>query len=252
MDNDWLQIMKESKRLKLTTIQTLTHFGVVLFSLFIALMMGWIMIQGETVDELTKVPLFFLLLSIFFFFVQYRRLKFREFHLRYTEHQFQEAVKRTTNELEWSIDSKSETFFRAYRSSNWTGSWGEMITIIKEKDRLFINSICDPNKASSIASYGWNRTNIKTFTKNLTDVLNNKPAELKIEVPTDEWSIKKIAIRLFLYPFCIFLIVFGVYMIMNPLSIITIIAALGVMSLASVYLFLDIKILLTKKGNRIS
>ncbi|MBK6989306.1 MAG: hypothetical protein IPH33_14425 [Bacteroidetes bacterium] len=138
--------MKESKRLKLTTIQTLTHFGVVLFSLFIALMMGWIMIQGETVDELTKVPLFFLLLSIFFFFVQYRRLKFREFHLRYTEHQFQEAVKRTTNELEWSIDSKSETFFRAYRSSNWTGSWGEMITIIKEKIAYLLTVFATPIK----------------------------------------------------------------------------------------------------------
>lgn len=213
-------------------------------------MMGWILVQDESVDEQTDILLFFLFVSIFFFIIQYRRLNFKEFNVTYTDDQFQEAVKRTASELEWDIDHKSKSFFRAYRFSNWTASWGEMITIIRDKDRLFINSICDPNKRSSIASFGWNIKNIKTFAKNLADVLNNKPAEQKIELSTVEWSMKKIAFRLFMYPFCIFLIVFGVYMIINPQSINTIIAGLGAMALASIYLFLDIKIFMTKRGKR--
>ena len=124
-----------------------------------------------------------------------------------------------------------------------------MVTIIKDKDRLLVNSICDPNNMCSVVSYGWNRKNIKTFLKNLADVLDNKSAEIKIEKVTNEWSIKRIIIRLLAYPFCIFLIVFGVYMIIQPLTIRSIIAGLGAMTIAIIYLYSDIKILTTKNAN---
>jgi hypothetical protein len=124
-----------------------------------------------------------------------------------------------------------------------------MVTIIKDKDCLLLNSICNPDSMSSVASYGWNRKNIRTFLKNLTDVLNNKPAEIKIEKVTNEWSVKRIVIRLFAYPFCIFLILFGVYMVLQPLTIRSIIAGLGAMMIAIIYLYSDLKILTTKNEN---
>jgi len=99
---------------------------------------------------------------------------------------------------------------------------------------------------SSVASYGWNQKNIKTFIKNLSDVLNNRPAEIKEEKEINEWSLKRIVIRLFAYPFCIFLIVFGVYMVLEPLTIRTVVAGLGAITIASIYLYSDIKILTTK------
>ncbi len=83
--------------------------------------------------------------------------------------------------------------------------------------------------------------------KNFSDVLDNRPEEIKEEKEINEWSFKRIVIRLFAYPFCIFLIVFGVYMVMEPLTISTIIAGLGALTIASIYLYSDIKILTTKK-----
>ncbi|MCB0708401.1 MAG: hypothetical protein KDC15_03300 [Chitinophagaceae bacterium] len=250
-----IDIMQNTKRLKLTTLQTLTHYGVVLFLLFIVSLTVWNLVEiymtdtytgVRTADELIESSLPFLGLAIVFAIIQYRRLSFKEIQVSYTDEQFQDAIKRTVNDLEWKIENNSKTFFRAFRPWNWTGSWGEMVTIIKDKDRLLINSICDPDHMSSVASYGWNKRNIKTFLKNLSDVLENKPQEIKIAKVENEWKAKRILIRLFAYPFCIFLIVFGVYMIIKPLTIRTIIAGLGAIAIASIYLYSDFKILTTK------
>jgi hypothetical protein len=183
MKKELTALMKKTKRLKLTTIQTLTHYGIVLFLLFIVSLTAWSLIEiyitstytgVRTTDELIKASLPFLLLAIFFGFIQHRRLKFKEINVTFTDEQFQEAVKRTVKDLEWKIDSNNKTVLRAYRPWNWSGSWGEMVTIIKDKDSLLVNSICDPDRWSSIISYGWNRKNIQTFLRNLTDVLNDK------------------------------------------------------------------------------
>lgn len=250
MKNERTLLMKKNKRLKLTTIQTLIHYGIVLLLLFIVSLTAWSLVEIYiiktyagiwTANELIRTSLPFLLLAVFFAFIQHRRLKFKEINVAFTDEQFQEAIERTAKDLKWRIARNNKTFFRAYRPWNWTGSWGEMVTIIKDKDRLLVNSICNPDNMSSVASYGWNRKNIKTFLENLTDVLNNKPAEIKIEKGTNEWRKKRIVIRLFAYPVCIFLIVFGVYMVLEPLTIRTIIAGLGAMTIASIYLYSDIK-----------
>jgi hypothetical protein len=187
MKDDRIPITKRTKRLKLTFFQALTHYCVVVFLLFIVSLTVWILIEiyvtntytgFRTTEELIKSSLPFLLFAIFFVFVQYRRLKFKEFNVRFTNKQFQEAVERTVNELKWNIVINNKDFFRAYRYWNWTGSWEEMVTIIKGKYRLLINSICDPNTFASVTSYGWNRKNIKVFLKNSSDVLENK--EVKI------------------------------------------------------------------------
>ncbi|MDL2251228.1 hypothetical protein LJC12_00065 [Odoribacter sp. OttesenSCG-928-J03] len=256
MKNRKINIMRNTKRLKLTILQTFTHYGIVLLLLFIVSLTVWNLVEiyfidtykgvRAPADELINFSLPFLGFAIIFAIIQYRRLNFREFQVSYTDEQFQEAIKRTVDELEWKIESNNKTFFRAFRPWNWTGSWGEMVTIIKGKDRLLINSICDPNHRSSVASYGWNKRNIKTFLKNLSDVLENKPQEIIIEKVENEWTAKRILIRLFTYPFYIFLIVFGVYMLIKPLTINAIFAGLGGIIIASIYLYSDIKILTTK------
>ena len=259
MKNEWITIMKKDKRLKLTTIQTLKHYGIVLLLLFIVSLTGWSLIEiyltdtyegVRTAEELIKTSLPFFAIAIIFAIIQYRRLNFKEIQVPYTNEQFQEAVDRTVKDLEWRIERNNKTFFRAVRPWNWTGSWGVMVTIIKDKDRLLINSICDPNHMNSVASYGWNRKNIKTFIENFSDVLDNRTAEIKEEKEINEWSFKRITIRIFAYPFCIFLIVFGVYMVLEPLTIRTIIAGLGAITIASIYLYSDIKLLTSKNDKQ--
>lgn len=202
---------------------------------------------AHSTSELIISSIPFIIASVLFAILQFRRLYFKEYIVTYTDEQFQEAVSRTVKELEWIIANNNKTFFRAYRPNNWTGSWGEMITIIKVNDCLLINSICDPEKPSSITSYGWNRRNIKAFLSNLSDVLNNKPAVAKSEKVIKEWSIKNTLFRLLTYPLCFFLIALSIYMIVISASFKSMIYGLIIMSIAITYLYTDIKVLITRK-----
>lgn len=175
-----MNLKTEDGRLKLTFGQTVDHYFIVIFLLIVPGLTAYDLFKiyvsktydgVRSADELIMTSLPFLILSILFIFIQRHRLKFQEIRIDYTDEQFQEAVKRTSEELKWLIEHNDSEFLRAYRQWNWTASWGEMITIIKEKDRLLINSICDPNKKSSVVSWGWNKKNIEAFRTNLTSVV---------------------------------------------------------------------------------
>lgn len=254
------KLKKNRKRIKLTFGQTVTHYMVVFFMLFIfglvAKDLFEIYISKNYTDDSTTIDLVtmslpILLIAIVFAIIQYRRLDFKEIKIEYTDEQFQEAIRRTIDDLEWKIDKNQKNFFCAYRPWNWSGSWGEMITIKKYKDQLLMNSICDPNSMSSVISYGWNKRNLKTFLINLSETIQGIPKEPKIEEVTvkNEWSLKMILIRLFAYPFCLFLIFLGFYMIFNPLTIRTFISGFGAIIVATIYLYTDLKILISKRKN---
>ena len=257
MNKEQIDIMKRSKRLKLSRWQTLDHFffvilillipGFTLFSLFEIYVTDTY--DGvRTAEELISTAWPWIVPAVVFYLIQKRRLRFREVKVEYTEQEFQEAIERTAKEYEWQIEFNDNKIFRAYRPWNWTGSWGEMITIIKDKDRLLLNSICDLNKWSSVASFGWNKRNIDTFLKNLVDVKKDIPVLEKKERPIKEWTFKKIIIRLFAYPFCLFLIGFGVYMIFNPVNWKSQAVGIGSMTIASIYLYMDLKMIMKNKS----
>jgi hypothetical protein len=257
MKTEWIDIMKQTKRLKLSRWQTLGHLFIVIFILFIPGLTLFSLFEiyvtdtydgVRTADELISTTWPWIILAIVFYFIQKRRLRFREVKVEYTDQEFKDAIQRTAKAYEWQIELNNKKVFRAYRPWNWTGSWGEMITIIKDKDRLFLNSICDPNKMSSVASFGWNKRNIDTFLKNLVAVKKDIPIQKKIEKPEKEWTYEKIIIRLFAYPFCLFLIGFGVYMILNPVNWKSQGAGIGAMVIAGIYLYSDLKMILKNKN----
>ena len=51
-----------------------------------------------------------------------------------------------------------------------TGYRAEMITIIKDNNRLLINSVSDPDQRPSIAFKRRNKQNVDTFIKNLREI----------------------------------------------------------------------------------
>lgn len=51
----------------------------------------------------------------------------------------------------------------------WKGSWGELVTVRFKSDRVLINSICDPHRYPSVASWGQNRKNVSFLSKALTE-----------------------------------------------------------------------------------
>lgn len=249
--------MKKQKRLKLSRWQMLDHYFVVLFILFIPLLLFYNLFEiyvlktyegVMTVNEIISLAWPWIAPAVAFYFIQKRRLKFREVKVTYSDQDFQEATVRTVSEYKWQIELNNNNVFRAYRPSNWTGSWGEMITIIKDKDRLLLNSICDPNKMSSIVSFGWNKRNVDTFLKNLVDVKKDVPIQKEVEKPEEEWSFKRVIIRLIAYPFCFFLIGLGVYMIFNPEHWKSKGAGIAAIAVSAIYLYSDLRMII--KRNR--
>ncbi len=56
--------------------------------------------------------------------------------------------------------------------SIFSGSWGEQITILFDDDRILINSICDPDKKSSVVSMGRNKKNVSKLLEEINQARN--------------------------------------------------------------------------------
>ena len=75
--------------------------------------------------------------------------------------QLNRIIELTGEELKWMpfyVDDQiiiAKTF-----PGFWSGSWGEQITIMFDNGRILMNSICDPDKKSSVFSNGRNTKNI--------------------------------------------------------------------------------------------
>ena len=178
-----MDLLTKDGRLKLTFGQKADHYFIVVFLLIVPVLTIRSLYQMYITDtydgvrsasELIWTSLPFLILSIAFVYIQTAGLKFQEIKTQYDEDDFMEAIRLTVEQLKWQIERNDNEVFRAYRPWNWSASWGEMVTILKQRDRLLINSICDPNKKSSVASWGWNKKNIETFKTNLALVTSKK------------------------------------------------------------------------------
>ena len=180
-----MDLLTKDGRLKLTLGQKVDHYFIILFLLIVPVLTIRSLFQMYVTDtydgvrsstELIWTSFPFLFLAISFVYIQTNGLKFKEIEIEYNEDEFVEAIKLTVEQLKWQIERNDNEVFRAYRRWNWSASWGEMVTIIKQRDRLLINSICDPNKKSSVASWGWNKKNIETFRANIALVTSKKKA----------------------------------------------------------------------------
>jgi hypothetical protein len=96
------------------------------------------------------------------YFIQRKRLEFKEIPVVVTSEVFLEAVKRTAIQGKWEIVSKKAHIVTARTDFTWQ-SWGELITVIRDNERVLFNSICDPDNHTSIASWGRNRENFEVF-----------------------------------------------------------------------------------------
>lgn len=167
--------MKETKTLHLPKWQRFWHFSVVLFLLIIPVVTTFGLAKdyftGSYIYKRYPGELFlfgyaWLLLSATFYFIQRRRLRFRTIYVSIDADTFHVVVKETAKDLEWQILKKTNTVIVAKSGFSWR-SWGELITIIREKDRILFNSICDPDNRPSVASWGMNRLNRNTFEEHL-------------------------------------------------------------------------------------
>ena len=171
--------MSKTEKVKLSFVQLCWHYSVVPFLLITPLLFSWDLLNYYVLrkydgvrepSELMTISLFFIALSILFYFIQKRRLRFSEFNIRYTKDAFDKALKKTAEELKWKIIEKRKGYVRAYRNWDGSASWGELITIKHDNGRILVNSICNPEAIFiSVISYGWNKKNVRTFIDNLSN-----------------------------------------------------------------------------------
>jgi len=100
--------------------------------------------------------------------LQKRRLKFKHITTTLTRAQIEAIIHRVGDELEWKGHFVSSNAYKAKTYPGFfSGSWGEAITILLAGNSVFVNSICDPDKRGSLASFGRNRENENTLIESI-------------------------------------------------------------------------------------
>ena len=119
-----------------------------------------------TVGEMATWSYLPLIPAVAFYYIQKRRLKFKVINIEVDADTFNNAAKETAKKLDWEIIERRQNLIVARSGFSWR-SWGELITIVRDKERILFNSICDPDKIASVASWGMNRVNLDTFEQHL-------------------------------------------------------------------------------------
>ena len=176
-----IQQMKETETLILSKSQLFWHYSVVLFILIPPLVSIFYACKyfltntysgARSLTEMTSWSFLFFIPAILFYFIQKRRLKFKVVPLKISTEIFTKAGEETAKQLGWKILAQTSNLIVATSSFSWR-SWGELITIIKDKDRILFNSICNPDKRTSVASWGMNKLNLKTFEEQVRLSMSN-------------------------------------------------------------------------------
>ncbi|MDR0230903.1 MAG: hypothetical protein LBI82_02155 [Dysgonamonadaceae bacterium] len=79
--------------------------------------------------------------------------------------------------------------------------------------------------------------------------MNNKE-EQEVDTNVNEWSLKKILIRLVAYPFCLFMVGAGVFLLLRPINWKSGFAGIGLIYFGTFYLYIDLKIILKKSNHK--
>jgi len=168
MTSERIKTSIETEELQLKFWDKFTHYGVVygLFSipfwLFILSFLGQMDIKKD--PFLIWLTLIAIILAIGLYFFQKQKLKFKIITTNLAWEEILLIIEEVANELKWFpwIVNKDIAISKT-QPSFFSGSWGEQITIIKQGNRLLVNSICDPDKRSSITSMGRNKENMQKF-----------------------------------------------------------------------------------------
>ena len=163
--------MKGTKTLILTKGQTFWHYSIVPFLLIVPALttidvykyyVTHTYTAARPIEDLISTGYIWVIPAIAFYFIQRRKLKFKTINVSVDKDTFKEAVEQTAKELEWTIEEATNDTIIAKSGFSWR-SWGEQITIIRCSDKILFNSICDPDNRPSVASFGMNKVNRKTF-----------------------------------------------------------------------------------------
>lgn len=170
-------------RLNLDFESFMTHYGPVIYVLllsflFLSFLLDRWMSSGALVFVWKDVPFVILplLLAQWLYRRQYKKLFFHAVPTDLTREELLPVIRKTAYQLDWILDYEGDDLIVAHTEAGFLrGSWGEQIFIVFDKRQVWINSICDLNKKSSITSLGRNKKNIKSLTEAIKRAAGNLP-----------------------------------------------------------------------------
>lgn len=165
----------KSSELKLEIWEIIHHFYIVGFILILPVsLLGFHLFDiynGKT-SQLKEGEIWFYIippiLSILFYYYQKNRLKFKIVNTNLNRNEIASIIEKVGTELKWIPYIVNEKVIIAKTNPSFlSGSWGEKITILFDSNKVYINSICDPDKRISISSMGRNKENMNKLAEEI-------------------------------------------------------------------------------------
>jgi len=178
MDADLINKSIEKGELQLEFWEKITHFSIVLcsfsFAVFVPLMALFYQIYEPTGIKNYGVLWFspvFAIVGLIFYFIQKKRLKLTSIKANIGREEFDKIIEKISNKYGWQISKNTSKVIIA-KTPFSGGSWGEQVTIIFDGNNLLLNSICDPDKRTSVVSFGRNNQNVRLIVKRINKYSN--------------------------------------------------------------------------------
>ncbi|EJF10149.1 hypothetical protein [Pontibacter sp. BAB1700] len=178
------QVVKSirTEKLQLSLWDSISHYWLAILLICISLPFLYFnmgcALRGDCGPIPTPILLFMTVpstLGIAVLWLQSRRLRFVSVESELTRDELIAIVAETGREQNWTLHTKGDNFIVAKtHPSIFSGSWGEHVTALFEDGRVLINSICDPDKKSSVTSMGRNKRNEKALIERIKKANANK------------------------------------------------------------------------------
>lgn len=167
MTNDKIKYGLEKRKLKLSSLEMFSHYGIVGLCFIIPLTFSFFYLKNYFLDipkqikpEWILIPIMFTIIGCLFFYSQNKKLKFKEVTTNLNKPELNKIIEDVSEDLKWNIHfSNSKAIVVKTDPDFLSGSWGEQITILFDNQKVLINSICDPEGESSFISLGRNKKN---------------------------------------------------------------------------------------------
>lgn len=169
---DTAGFIRRHRRLPLNAEGVWAHYLLPIMLLYLPLFMVIITLTGMVSISTSAllwtsgvcVPVAFVL-----FRLQYRRLFFRWRKTVLPPERIDALLRELAEQYDWTIDHMDRDFFVAHtHPAWWSATWGEQIFVAHDRGGIWINSINDLGKRSSIVSFGYTRRNIRRVTEAIT------------------------------------------------------------------------------------
>jgi len=168
----------DTGELQLSNWDKVNHYGVVGFLFFIPISFFFInlimSLKDGAIVSFAPAEIFILIIptvvGLLFYWLQKSRLKFKTVTTTFDRSAMQEIIAQVADELKWKpVFHNAKIYIATTNPGFFSRSWGERITVLIDHDSVLINSICDPEKHSSVVSMGRNRQNVNTLIDRLKE-----------------------------------------------------------------------------------